>query len=39
LGAVYESEKEELKTHLAGKPLAVIFDETPDFLHIIPQYN
>ncbi|CAK6975227.1 hypothetical protein PFLUV_G00119710, partial [Scomber scombrus] len=30
LGAVYEREKEELKTLLAGKPLAVIFDETPD---------
>ncbi|KAI4829744.1 hypothetical protein KUCAC02_001417 [Chaenocephalus aceratus] len=30
LGAVYEKEKEELKTLLAGKPVAVIFDETPD---------
>ncbi|XP_078469389.1 uncharacterized protein LOC144732027 [Lampetra planeri] len=30
LGAVYEKEKEELKTLLARKPLAVIFDETPD---------
>lgn len=30
LGAVYERKKEELRTLLAGKPLAVIFDETPD---------
>ncbi|XP_061582006.1 uncharacterized protein LOC133447348 [Cololabis saira] len=30
LGAVYEKRKEELKTLLAGKPVAVIFDETPD---------
>ncbi|KAL7394851.1 hypothetical protein ABVT39_005418 [Epinephelus coioides] len=30
LGAVYQKEKEELKIHLAGKPVAVIFDETPD---------
>lgn len=30
LGAVYEREKGELKTLLAGKPVAVIFDETPD---------
>lgn len=29
LGAVYEREKEELKTLLAGKPVAVISDETP----------
>ncbi|TDH05603.1 hypothetical protein EPR50_G00124200 [Perca flavescens] len=40
LGAVYEREKEELKTLLARKPLAVIFDETPDvegrcFLNIL----
>ena len=30
LGAVYEREKEELKTLLAGKPVAVIFNKTPD---------
>ena len=30
LGAVYQKEKEALKTHLAKKPVAVIFDETPD---------
>lgn len=30
LGVVYEREKEELRTLLAGKPVAVIFDETPD---------
>lgn len=29
-GAVYHKEKEALKTHLAQKPVAVIFDETPD---------
>uniref|UniRef100_A0A673CCE3 CGG triplet repeat-binding protein 1 n=1 Tax=Sphaeramia orbicularis TaxID=375764 RepID=A0A673CCE3_9TELE len=29
-GAVYQKEKDELKTHLAQKPVAVIFDETPD---------
>lgn len=30
LGAVYEKEKAELKTLLSRKPVAVIFDETPD---------
>lgn len=30
LAAVYEKEKEALKTVLAKKPIAVIFDETPD---------
>lgn len=30
MGAVYLKEKETLKTHLAKKPVAVIFDETPD---------
>ncbi|XP_045575856.1 CGG triplet repeat-binding protein 1 [Salmo salar] len=30
LGDVYLKVKEELKQHLAGKPVAVIFDETPD---------
>eukprot|EP00063_Salmo_salar_P066936 XP_014041771.1 PREDICTED: CGG triplet repeat-binding protein 1 [Salmo salar] len=30
LGDVYLKVKEELKQHLAGKPVAVIFDKTPD---------
>ncbi|XP_076137435.1 CGG triplet repeat-binding protein 1-like [Alosa pseudoharengus] len=30
LSAVYLNEKESLNTHLAKKPVAVIFDETPD---------
>ncbi|CAB1337166.1 unnamed protein product [Coregonus sp. 'balchen'] len=30
LGDVYLKVKEELKQHIAGKPVAVIFDETPD---------
>ncbi|XP_021448461.2 uncharacterized protein LOC110512346 isoform X2 [Oncorhynchus mykiss] len=30
LGDVYLKVKEELKQHLAGKPVTVIFDETPD---------
>lgn len=30
LGVIYEIEKQELKTSLAGKPLALIFYETPD---------
>ncbi|CAB1333541.1 unnamed protein product [Coregonus sp. 'balchen'] len=30
LGDVYLKVKEEIKQHLAGKPVAVIFDETPD---------
>lgn len=30
LGEVYQKEKEALKTVLAQKPVAVIFDETPD---------
>lgn len=30
LGDVYLKVKEKLKQHLAGKPVAVIFDETPD---------
>ena len=30
MGEVYLKEKEALKTHFAKKPVAVIFDETPD---------